>query len=205
MVLVLLLTIIVLVDGSTDSTDRISLKDFQDAGWRSAMRCGPNALFITLCSHGHAVDVKDIYEHIEVSKLGCNLADIVQEASRQKISLQTAKTNLDGLRKIKLPAITHHDSMLGGVSGHFLVVLSLGESVPNSGEPAVLVIDPITLVKSHYSHVEFLRAWSGYVAFVGDRDPYLKYLDIVSMVFSAGSILFGALIFREFFRRKRMS
>lgn len=95
--------------------------------------CGLACLAMVSGYHGHQVDVTRLRQRYPLTLRGANLKQIISIAAQLNLSTRALRTDLEGLRDIKTPAILHWDF------NHFVVLKSVkGEKVvvhdPAQGE-----------------------------------------------------------------------
>lgn len=139
--------------------------------WRSAIACGPNALYLFMKSRGWEGDLQQLYDKAPIdSKRGTNLQQLADAAVSLGVSAGVVQADLSDLRYLQLPLITHHDgeSATGPLTGHFYFVSAIGRVLAN-GQEVVAVIDPVSLAEKDIPTEEFIRSWTGYILSDGER------------------------------------
>ncbi len=110
--------------------------------------CGLACLAMVSGYHGHQVDVTRLRQRFPLTLRGANLKQIISIAAQLNLSSRALRTDLDGLRDIKTPAILHWDF------NHFVVLKAVkgGKVVihdPGQGERVM----SLTEVGNHFTGV----------------------------------------------------
>lgn len=130
--------------------------------WRTAFRCGPNALYLFLRVRGWRGELNEIYDRVPTGKKGCSLLELQRASESMGISTAAFRTDIDGLRAVRMPVITYHTNAWSTDVGHFYFVTSIGR-IGTDGIERVDIIDPISLVEKDILMHEFARSWTGYM------------------------------------------
>ena len=138
-------------------------------GWREAIQCGPNALYVLLRLHGWHGSLSEIRSAAQVDdQSGCSLFDLEKCGRQFGVRTSTVSGNCNSLTS-ELPFIAHMDRTDSNV-GHFVVVLAFGTD-RLSGAKAAMVYDPILAHEYDLPLAEFERYWSSY-ALVVEKNWY---------------------------------
>ena len=128
--------------------------------------CGRVSAFAYLRLHGIQCEYDNLCSRVPVSELGSNVQTLVDCANMFGLPSMAVRANFQALCKAPLPVIAHCDDYflaegLGGVSGHFVVVIKATPTELQILEPASGKILDCNIEK-------FIRSWSG-VAIVPER------------------------------------
>jgi len=139
--------------------------------WRAENRCGLNCVYFLLRFDGRRVNYGEIETRRGVTRKGlpASLFEIRQLALGYGLGIETGRTNPDGLKAVAKPCIAHLEStaVSGTATGHFVVVVDANDKV--------IFVDGTTAETVERAWPEFLRVWSGYIAFQPEESLLHRY------------------------------
>lgn len=160
-----------------------------NTSWRDASRCGINSAYVLLKLNGFKSSYSGLLEQFSPKSLdGTSLRGLRDILNMNGLQCQVCKTDVDGLRAMKLPVIVHMELDNSGsfsliARGHYSVVVAIKAN-------AVWLIDGTSGSLTEISSDEFHRRWTGYLV-CKERESVPIWLKIVT--FGNFAILIGSI------------
>jgi hypothetical protein len=129
-------------------------RDAEGGEWRTAPKCGLNALYLFLKGHGYSVNYRELERLVPIGPRGSSLLEMKKAATRLGVRVDVCKATPSALTSADLPFIAHYHGQTGS-GDHYVLVLGFDGSI-------VDLIDGTTALRRDVPIEHFRRDWDGY-------------------------------------------
>jgi ABC-type bacteriocin/lantibiotic exporter with double-glycine peptidase domain len=150
--------------------------------WRTANRCGANAVFIALRLNDVDANYERVMQRLPINERGTTLREMRDGLASFGLDAQVVRATPDSLQHCPLPVIAHFEEQKEA-GGHYRVIIQVRPD-------GVLAIDGTSANTGWIDIKEFREHWTGYLLIM-ERRPWWRPLIPVAVVLGLAPLVLG--------------